>query len=46
MAGLLQRFGMENLKSIHNPMVPGGKLSKDEDGKRVDKTLYNQMVGA
>lgn len=35
-----------NLKSVHNLMVRGSKLTKDEDdnGKGVDKTLYRQMV--
>lgn len=42
---LLQRFGMSDSNSVHNSMVPRCKLSKDEDGKGVDKTLYKQMVG-
>lgn len=43
---LLERFGMSNSNSAHNPMVPGCKLGKDEDGKGVNKTLYKQMVGS
>ena len=37
---------MDNSKSVHNPMVPGSKLSKNKNGNGVDKTLYKQMVGS
>jgi len=43
---LLRRFGMSNSNCAHNPMVSGSKLGKDEEGKGVDKTLYQQMVGS
>lgn len=46
MTDLLERFGMSNSNCVHNPMTPGSKLGKDEDGKGVDKTLYKQMVGS
>ena len=36
---------MENINSVHNPIVPGCKLSKDENGVHVDETLFKQMVG-
>jgi len=32
--------------SVHNPIVPGYKLMKDEDGVKVDKTYYKQVVGS
>jgi len=43
---LLKRFGMSASNFAHNPIVPGSKLGKDEEGQGVDKTLYKQMVGS
>jgi len=43
---VLKRFGMNNSNSIHNPIVPSYKLMKDEDGVKVDKTYYKQVVGS
>jgi len=37
---------MDNSNSVHNPIVPGYKLMKDEDGVKVDKTHYKQVVGS
>ena len=37
---VLKRFRMENSNSVHNPIVPGCKLSKDENGVHVDETLF------
>jgi len=37
---------MDNSNSVHNPIVPGYKLMKDEDGVKVDKTYYKQVVGS
>ena len=31
---------MENNNSVNNPIVPGCKLSKDENGVHVDETLF------
>ncbi|CAL5326432.1 unnamed protein product [Camellia sinensis] len=42
---VLERFRMENSNSVHNPIVPGCKLFKDENGIGVDETLFKQMVG-
>ncbi|CAL5432597.1 unnamed protein product [Camellia sinensis] len=42
---VLKRFRMENSNSVHNPIVPGCKLFKDENGIGVDETLFKQMVG-
>ena len=41
----LKRFRMENINPVHNPIVPGCKLSKDENGVHVDETFFKQMVG-
>ena len=42
---LLKRFRMENNNSVHNPIVPSCKLSKDENGIHVNETSFKQMVG-
>ena len=36
---------MENSNPVRNLIVPGCKLFKDENGVRVDDTLFKQMVG-
>lgn len=43
---MLQRFGMDRSNFVHNPIVPGVKLTKDESGIKVDKTYYKQIVGS
>ena len=43
---VLQRFGMDKSNSVHNPIVPGCKLVKDEGGVKVDNTHFKQMVGS
>jgi len=43
---LLERFGMSESNYAHNPIVPGSKLGKDEEGKGVHKTVYKQIVGS
>ncbi|PNX66857.1 hypothetical protein L195_g063248, partial [Trifolium pratense] len=40
---ILKRFNMENGNSVCNPIVPGSKLKKDEDGIACDSTSYKQM---
>ncbi|CAJ2647424.1 unnamed protein product [Trifolium pratense] len=42
---VLKRFNMESCNSVCNPIVPGNKLKKDEDGIACDSTSYKQMVG-
>ncbi|XP_038707298.1 secreted RxLR effector protein 161-like [Tripterygium wilfordii] len=37
---------MDQCNPVHNPLVPGSKLVKDEDGVRIDSTLYKHMVGS
>ena len=36
---------MENNNSIHNPIVQGCTLYKDENGVQIDESLFEQMVG-
>lgn len=43
---MLQRFGLDRSNSVHNPIVPGVKLTKNESGVKVDKTYYRQIVGS
>jgi len=37
---VLKRFGMDNDNFVHNPIIPGYKLMKDENRVKVDKTYY------
>ncbi|KAM1007577.1 hypothetical protein ACFX2A_004218 [Malus domestica] len=37
---------MERCNSVHNPIVPGFRLTRDEEGVKVDSTFYKQMVGS
>ena len=37
---------MDKSNLVHNPIVPGEKLQKDEDGIRIDSTYYKQIVGS
>lgn len=39
---ILRRFRLLNCKST---AMPGTKLSKDDEGSRVDPTLFKRMVG-
>lgn len=43
---ILARFGMEDCNAVKNPIVSGTKLHKDENGDRVDETLFKQVVGS
>jgi len=43
---VLERFNMKQCNPVHNPIVPGFKLTKDENGVRIDGTLYKQIVGS
>lgn len=43
---LLQRFGMEDSKSINTPMPTNRNLEKDEHGKNVDVKKYRGMIGS
>ena len=37
---------MDKCNPVHNPMVPGFKLTKNGDGVRVDGTFYKKIVGS
>lgn len=39
-------FGIDNNNSVHNFIVLGSKLVKDEDGVKMDKTYYKQIVSS
>lgn len=43
---VLERFGMWESNAVKNPIVPGTKLQRDENGERVDETLFKQLVGS
>lgn len=43
---ILTRFGMDNRNLVKNPIVPGTKLVKDENGRKVDATIFNRVVGS
>ena len=42
---ILKKFGMEDSKLVGTPMCTGLKLTKDDDSKEVDQTLYRSMIG-
>ncbi|KAJ8645926.1 hypothetical protein MRB53_007674 [Persea americana] len=43
---VLRRFGMMESNSVGSPIVPGFKISRDENGNFVDETYYKQLVGS
>ena len=43
---ILNRFQMSNCNSVSTPVEVGLKLIKEPGGKRVDSTLYKQIVGS
>lgn len=43
---ILSRFGMEGSNAVHNPIVPGFKMFKDENGVNADATYYKQIMGS
>ncbi|CAL2259665.1 unnamed protein product [Prunus armeniaca] len=43
---VLEKFGMNKSNPVLNPIVPGCKLLRDEDGVKVDSTIYKQIVGS
>ena len=42
---ILKKFGMEDTKPVGTPMCIELKLTKDDDSKEVDQTLYGSMIG-
>ena len=43
---ILKRFGMMESREVSSPMVPGSKLSKDENGIRIDESYFKQIIGS
>ena len=43
---LLNKFDLENIKSMSTPMSSSLKLDKDEHGKSVDIKRYRGMIGS
>ncbi|KAI5404037.1 hypothetical protein KIW84_051253 [Lathyrus oleraceus] len=41
---VLRRVGMEHSNSVENPMVPGFKISKDENGIEMDGSFFKQLI--
>lgn len=37
---------MEHINSVENPMVPGFKISKDENGVKMDGSFFKQLIGS
>lgn len=42
---ILKKFGMEDYKPVGTPMCTRLKLTKDDESKEVDQTLYRSMIG-
>ena len=42
---ILKKFGRKDSKLVGTPMYTGLKLTKYDDSKEVDKTLYRSMIG-
>ncbi|KAF2298936.1 hypothetical protein GH714_029230 [Hevea brasiliensis] len=43
---ILDRFQMSNCNSVTTPSDVGLKLTKDQDNKKIDSTLFKQIVGS
>eukprot|EP01018_Ginkgo_biloba_P000790 Gb_00723 [translate_table: standard] len=43
---IFKRFGMQNSKAAITPIAMGVKLSKEDESKKVDSTLYKSLVGS
>lgn len=41
---ILKTFGMEDSRHVGTPMVIDCKLSKEDDSKEVNETLYRSMI--
>lgn len=42
---LMKKFRMEDAKSVNTPVALGTKLSKNDDSKNIDPTLFMSLVG-
>lgn len=43
---LLKRFGLQDCKPVSIPLVPNGKLRKDDDSGAADEAQYRKIVGS
>nr|GEW23234.1 hypothetical protein [Tanacetum cinerariifolium] len=43
---IIKKYGMPTSDSVDTPMVEKSKLNEDIQGKPVDATLYNDMIGS
>jgi hypothetical protein len=43
---VLARFNMSQCNAVHNPVVPGFKIMKDEGGVEVDNTMFKRIMGS
>jgi hypothetical protein len=43
---ILKRFNMINSKATPTPVITGLKLSKEDEGSKVDPTLFKRLVGS
>ena len=43
---VLEKFKMEKSNTVKNPIAPGVKLVRDEEGVKVDATMYKQLIGS
>ncbi|GAA0163418.1 hypothetical protein LIER_19292 [Lithospermum erythrorhizon] len=43
---MVKKFGLETSKAKRTPFVTHVKITKDEDGKVVDVSLYRSMIGS
>ena len=43
---VLKIFRMLNCKRVVSPIATGTKLSKDNDGSKIDPTMYKRLVGS
>ncbi|GJR58544.1 putative ribonuclease H-like domain-containing protein [Tanacetum coccineum] len=41
---VLERFGMETSNLVRNPIVPGTRISCDNEGTKVDLTRFKQLI--
>lgn len=40
-----KKFGMEDCKPVNTPMITWCELSKEDESKEVNQTLYRSMIG-
>ncbi|XP_048228756.1 secreted RxLR effector protein 161-like [Ricinus communis] len=43
---VLARFNTDNCNPVQNPIVPSCRLTRDENGARVDSSRYKQLIGS